>query len=236
MATVKLWVTGMHCAHCQAKVEQALKGISGVYSAVVDLQDDPSPTALDAWLPEVFAIVGQPDLPGDRLDRAPKLRGLLNVEGNFFPNVDYETCYRNGVHVLGCGPAYASACSLKQAEIWANTPAIRAIPFLYFFQSASRSFSACPAALPVCPPAHILCRLSMASRLSSNTGITRITLGALNLLYMGSTFSKIRLNSGKYPPQLIRMASRQVAAIHHLCLLSNTKRPSRARQQIIAPA
>jgi copper chaperone CopZ len=39
MATVKLWVTGMHCAHCQAKVEQALKGISGVYSAVVDLQD-----------------------------------------------------------------------------------------------------------------------------------------------------------------------------------------------------
>jgi phosphoglycerate dehydrogenase-like enzyme len=76
---------------------------------VVDLQDDPSPTALDAWLPEVFAIVGQPDLPGDRLDRAPKLRGLLNVEGNFFPNVDYETCYRNGVHVLGCGPAYAQA-------------------------------------------------------------------------------------------------------------------------------
>ncbi len=33
----------------------------------------------------------------------------MNVEGNFFPNVDYETCFRNGVHVLGCGPAYAQA-------------------------------------------------------------------------------------------------------------------------------
>jgi copper chaperone len=39
MANAKLHVTGMTCGHCQAKVEQALKGIAGVYSAVVDLQD-----------------------------------------------------------------------------------------------------------------------------------------------------------------------------------------------------
>ena len=39
MANVKLRVTGMTCGHCQAKVEQALKGVSGVYSAIVDLQD-----------------------------------------------------------------------------------------------------------------------------------------------------------------------------------------------------
>ena len=39
MATAKLNVTGMHCGHCQAKVERALKGVSGVYTAVVDLQD-----------------------------------------------------------------------------------------------------------------------------------------------------------------------------------------------------
>ncbi len=39
MANVKLLVTGMTCGHCQAKVEQALKGVSGVYTAVVDLQD-----------------------------------------------------------------------------------------------------------------------------------------------------------------------------------------------------
>lgn len=38
MATLKLRVSGMTCGHCQAKVEHALKGASGVYSAVVDLQ------------------------------------------------------------------------------------------------------------------------------------------------------------------------------------------------------
>jgi copper chaperone len=39
MANVKLRVTGMTCGHCQAKVEQALKGVNGVYSAVIDLPD-----------------------------------------------------------------------------------------------------------------------------------------------------------------------------------------------------
>ena len=39
MASAKLHVTGMTCGHCRTKVEQALKGIAGVYSAVVDLQD-----------------------------------------------------------------------------------------------------------------------------------------------------------------------------------------------------
>ncbi|MFD7712076.1 NAD(P)-dependent oxidoreductase [Streptomyces sp. NPDC059786] len=76
---------------------------------VVDLADDPSDEAFDAALPDAFAIIGQPDLPAGRLARAPRLRALLNVEGNFYPNVDYETCFRRGVHVLGCGPAYAQA-------------------------------------------------------------------------------------------------------------------------------
>lgn len=39
MANIKLRVTGMTCGHCQAKVEKALTGVSGVYTAVVDLQD-----------------------------------------------------------------------------------------------------------------------------------------------------------------------------------------------------
>lgn len=39
MANVKLKVTGMSCGHCQATVEQALKGVSGVYFAIVDLED-----------------------------------------------------------------------------------------------------------------------------------------------------------------------------------------------------
>ena len=76
---------------------------------VVNLEDDPSSDALDAALPDAFAIIGQPDLPRERLLRAPALRAICNVEGNFFPNVDYETCYERGVYVLGCGPAYAQA-------------------------------------------------------------------------------------------------------------------------------
>lgn len=39
MANVKLHVLGMHCGHCQSKVERALQGITGVYTAVVDLAD-----------------------------------------------------------------------------------------------------------------------------------------------------------------------------------------------------
>jgi phosphoglycerate dehydrogenase-like enzyme len=75
---------------------------------VVDLSGRPEQD-LDALLPEAFAVVGQPDLPRERLERATRLRAVLNVEGNFFPNVDYATCFERGVHVLGCGPAYAQA-------------------------------------------------------------------------------------------------------------------------------
>jgi phosphoglycerate dehydrogenase-like enzyme len=62
---------------------------------------------LDALLPDAFAVVGQPDLPRGRLDRAGKLRAIVNVEANFYPNVDYPTAFSRGVRVLGCGPAYA---------------------------------------------------------------------------------------------------------------------------------
>jgi copper chaperone CopZ len=39
MASAKLKVSGMTCAHCRHKVEQALKQVDGVYAAVVDLPD-----------------------------------------------------------------------------------------------------------------------------------------------------------------------------------------------------
>ncbi len=77
---------------------------------MVDLErvDDPE-QQLDELLPRAFAIVGQPDLPAERVVRAGRLRALLNVEGNFYPNVDYPGCFDRGIHVLGCGPAYAQA-------------------------------------------------------------------------------------------------------------------------------
>ena len=39
MANVKLRVSGMTCGHCQTKVQNALKGVTGVYSAIIDLPD-----------------------------------------------------------------------------------------------------------------------------------------------------------------------------------------------------
>jgi phosphoglycerate dehydrogenase-like enzyme len=75
---------------------------------VVDLEPGDDAT-LDAELPGAFAVVGQPDLPRERLERAARLKAILNVEGNFFPNVDYATAFARGIHVLGCGPVYAQA-------------------------------------------------------------------------------------------------------------------------------
>jgi phosphoglycerate dehydrogenase-like enzyme len=76
---------------------------------VVDLEDDPSEDTWRAALPEAIAVVGQPDLDADTIASAPRLRAVLNVEGNFFPNIDYDAAFARGIRVLGCGPAYSQA-------------------------------------------------------------------------------------------------------------------------------
>jgi phosphoglycerate dehydrogenase-like enzyme len=86
--------------------DDALRRLDERYR-IVDGQADPSEEAIEACLPEVFAIVGQPDMPAERLARAPNLRGILNVEGNFFQNVDYEAAFARGVNVAVCAPVYA---------------------------------------------------------------------------------------------------------------------------------
>ena len=62
---------------------------------------------VEATLPEVEVIAGQTDLDAARLGRAPKLRAVINVEGNFAQNVDYAECFRRGVQVLGIAPVFA---------------------------------------------------------------------------------------------------------------------------------
>jgi phosphoglycerate dehydrogenase-like enzyme len=61
----------------------------------------------EACLPEMTLLVGQSDMPKARLDRAPKLRAIINVETNFLQNVDYETCFTRGIHVLAPSSAFA---------------------------------------------------------------------------------------------------------------------------------
>lgn len=76
---------------------------------LIDLEQDGDPASFDAVLPAAWAIIGQPDLPAERLARAGALAAICNVEGNFFPNVDYPAAFARGIRVLGCGPAYAQA-------------------------------------------------------------------------------------------------------------------------------
>lgn len=75
---------------------------------VVTHEGSPTP---DSWveehLPNVVAVVGQTALPRERLDRAPDLRLVANVEGNFLPNVDYEACHDRGIYVVSTGPVFA---------------------------------------------------------------------------------------------------------------------------------
>ena len=62
---------------------------------------------IDRYLPEAFALIGQSALPRERLDRAPGLKAVFNVESNFLPNVDYLECQRRGISVLSTGPVFA---------------------------------------------------------------------------------------------------------------------------------
>ena len=62
---------------------------------------------LERHLPEAVALVGQTDLPRERLDKMPKLKAVFNVESNFMPNIDYMECHRRGIYVLGTGPVFS---------------------------------------------------------------------------------------------------------------------------------
>ena len=56
---------------------------------------DGSPAAaehIDRYLPQTIALIGQSPMDKARLDRAPHLRAVFNVESNFLPNVDYAEC------------------------------------------------------------------------------------------------------------------------------------------------
>ena len=58
-------------------------------------------------LPDMALLIGQSDMPKARLDRARNLRAIINVETNFLQNVDYETCFERGIHVLAPSSAFA---------------------------------------------------------------------------------------------------------------------------------
>jgi phosphoglycerate dehydrogenase-like enzyme len=63
---------------------------------------------VERHLPETVLVVGQTDLPAERLARAPHLKAVFNVETNFLPNVDYGACEARGIRVLTPASVFAS--------------------------------------------------------------------------------------------------------------------------------
>lgn len=75
---------------------------------VVSVDAGAVPDAIvDQCLPHAVAILGQTPLPAERIKRAQNLRAVLNVEGNFFPNVDYAACFARGIRIAVASPAFA---------------------------------------------------------------------------------------------------------------------------------
>jgi phosphoglycerate dehydrogenase-like enzyme len=103
---------------------------------------------LEKNLPRADILIGQSDLPRERLQQASKLRAIFNVEGNFLPNIDYDYCFSHGIRVLIVSPAFAVsvaemalAFALDLARgISKNDRAFRANNELYGLQSNQDSF------------------------------------------------------------------------------------------------
>ncbi len=63
---------------------------------------------VESNLSETVLVVGQTDMPAERLARAPHLRAIFNVETNFLPNIDYAACESRGIRVLTPASVFAS--------------------------------------------------------------------------------------------------------------------------------
>lgn len=71
--------------------------------------DDAPPTQseFDALAPRLEILIGQLDMPQERIASAPGLRAIFNVEGNFLPNIDYGYAMIRGIRILNISPVFA---------------------------------------------------------------------------------------------------------------------------------
>lgn len=89
---------------CEPDVRARLENLG----ELVVHEHGPMPDAMiDKHLPEAAIVIGQTRLDRERLQRAKKLKAIINVETNFTDAVDYGYCFANGIHVLTPGSAFA---------------------------------------------------------------------------------------------------------------------------------
>lgn len=79
--------------------KEARQALSDAYRIV-----ECEPDALDQLDPAVLAqasyVLGQPPISDALLDQMTSLKAVLNVEGNLFDNMPYDTLFARGIHVL----------------------------------------------------------------------------------------------------------------------------------------
>ena len=52
-------------------------------------------------------IMGQPNLDKNILSMAKKLKAIINVESNFMDNMDYDYCFKKGIHIIATSPVFS---------------------------------------------------------------------------------------------------------------------------------
>lgn len=85
-------------------------GRLGKFAQIVWARDEEMPQdEFAAALSDAWAVIGfSPSLNSQRLDKAEKLRTIVEVGGHFPPSIDYRACFERGIRVLSCAPAFAS--------------------------------------------------------------------------------------------------------------------------------
>ena len=81
--------------------------ISSIATIITSNSEHMSDKEFESYLLKAVAIIGQAPMPKERLDKAPLLKVIFNVEGNFYQNIDYEECFKRSIRVLNCGKVYA---------------------------------------------------------------------------------------------------------------------------------
>lgn len=98
-------------------------------------EDRPMPDEeVERLLPEAALLIGQTAMPRARIDRAPNLKAIFNVETNFLPNVDYQACQERGIWVLSPTAAFAT--------VVAESAVAMAIDLARGISAADRAFRA----------------------------------------------------------------------------------------------
>ena len=74
---------------------------------VIEVDEENRDALYQAHLPDADVLISQQPMDKTRLDSAPHLRAIFNVETNFLPNIDYESCFERGIHVLTPSSVFA---------------------------------------------------------------------------------------------------------------------------------